>query len=55
MIYCVIVTAFKWTKHNLTYRFTPGVGYTPDLPRDTVRKVFQQAFEVNDCTIIILL
>ena len=46
---------FKWPKHHLTYRFTPGVGYTPDLPQNTVRKVFQQAFEVNDCAALVVL
>lgn len=55
IIYCVITAEHRWTKMNVTYRFTPGVGYTSDLPRETVRKVFQQAFEVNDRTVIVLL
>lgn len=33
----------KWNKLHLTYRFR---GYTPDLPRDTVRRVFVKAFEM---------
>jgi len=37
------VTGYKWNKRHLTYRF---LSYTPDLPRNTVRHVFQQAFQV---------
>jgi len=45
------VTGSKWDKVDLTYRF---VSYTPDLPRDTVRQVFQQAFQVIRPTCILI-
>ena len=37
------MTDDKWPKLHLTYRF---YNYSPDLPRATIRSVFQKAFEV---------
>ena len=44
------VTDEKWQKLHLTYRF---LNFTPDLPQSTVRAVFQQAFQVNECILYI--
>jgi len=43
------MTGSKWNKLHLTYRF---LRYTPDLPRNTVRQVFQQAFQVRRRAVI---
>jgi len=43
MLLC-FVTERKWDKTHLTYRF---LEYTPDLPQETVRRVFQKAFQVS--------
>jgi len=37
-VFLCFVAEYKWNKLDLTYRF---LGYTPDLPQETVRKVFQ--------------
>jgi len=41
---CIFMTDGRWNKQHLTYRFH---NYSPDLPRDTIRSVFQQAFKVS--------
>jgi len=40
----ISLTGDRWNKLQLTYRF---LGYTPDLPRSTIRNVFVQAFKVK--------
>jgi len=42
-VLCALMTDTRWNKRQLTYRF---LNYSPDLPSNTTRSVFQQAFKV---------